>query len=133
MKLQIKKAVQTAKEEKAKVNEFRVNEFFNNCYNSKEEFAEYFNTLTESEQKHFAHALDSMRKGYPITNFLEESTDRSGKKVYYLRFSKGINANPVAKIVLDGPMYLFINQVHDGKIKVCFDMEDIKKEFGQDN
>lgn len=102
-------------------------------YSNPSEFAENFGELSASEQTHLANALDAMKRGYKITSFLNESVDNKGKEVYYLRFDKGENSAPVAKIVLDGAMRNFVNDVHDGKIKVSFDMEDIKKEFGQDN
>ncbi|HTN21270.1 MAG TPA: hypothetical protein VL125_12385 [Pelobium sp.] len=100
-------------------------------YKSKDKFATTFNSMNSKEQKHFEQFLLLTNGGYPMTNFLEEKVGQNSLPYYWLKFDKFGGAKVEIKVVLDDIIRQLVNDVHDGKVRVNFKLDDLIALFGQ--
>jgi hypothetical protein len=96
-------------------------------YSTSEEFLEYGETLTPSDEEHLRKGANYMKEGLRTDGGSEIRRDVAGKQYQYYRFYKS-RSTPGVKFILTTSIIRLINDYQNGLITIDFTLDDLINE-----
>lgn len=98
--------------------------FLDTYFDSGKDFMRYGESLRDTEVESFRKFLDFLKMGLRMDGNLQKRTDRADRTYVYPRFYQA-RATPGCKVILEGRLEQFLEELQNGDIVTDFTLDEL--------